>query len=78
MATNTLVRYTKEELPDKTALEIWKHARGNPTFTAVKALVAQELERQYDTYVSQPASEFNRGQVIALKNLLHFFNTGEL
>jgi hypothetical protein len=44
--------------------------RQNPLFNAVIDAVAQALEEERDRYEGEPANEFARGRVCALRALL--------
>lgn len=51
--------------------------RTAPRFDDYVALTLDMLEKERDYYIEQPASEFNRGKVKALKEVVHFLKTGE-
>jgi len=59
------------------ALDTWKMARSGPRFNELIGLMEIMLDDARELYVEQAASEFNRGKVKALKEVVHFLKTGE-
>lgn len=51
--------------------------RRTPRFDDFLFLMEQQLETAREVYIEQPASELNRGKVLALKQVVHFLKTGE-
>ncbi len=56
---------------------LWKRMSGSPEFYAFEQIVEARLENARMTYEVSPASEFNRGAVNEIKNLLTFLRTGD-
>lgn len=57
--------------------ETWMVVRQSPRYDDLLFLVEQMLDNEREVYIAQPASEFNRGKVIALRQMKHFLTTGE-
>ncbi len=57
--------------------ETWDVVRRSPRYDDLVFLVEQMLDREREAYIEQPANEFNRGKVIALRQMIHFLSTGE-
>lgn len=57
--------------------ETWDVVRRAPRYDDLVFLVEQMLDAERERYIEQPASEFNRGKVMALRQMMHFLTTGE-
>lgn len=57
--------------------ETWMVVRQSPRYDDLLFLIEQMLDTEREQYIMQPASEFNRGKVMALRQVQHFLTTGE-
>lgn len=58
--------------------EVWYTLRAMPRYNDLLNLIDTLLEDRREEYIEQPASEFNRGKVVALREVLTFLKQGEL
>jgi hypothetical protein len=65
------------ETPAPSARETWTFVRQSPRFDDFTSLIDGMLDDAREAYIEQPASEFNRGKVMALRQVVHFLKTGE-
>jgi hypothetical protein len=63
---------------DATPRDVWRALRSSQQFGNLVETVTQLRDERRAVYVNQMASEFNRGQVVALNAVLEFFDTGEI
>lgn len=58
--------------------QVWMTLRSMPRYDDLLYLIETLLEQRREEYIEQPASEFNRGKVVALREVLTFLKSGEL
>ena len=59
------------------ARETWLIQRTAPRFDDFVRLMTKMMDDEREVYIEQPASEFNRGKVMAMRRVVHFLKTGE-
>ena len=77
MSTSLDQRPRANASPQRSAKELWVSLSRGPMFNEFVDLLRTQHAALQNIYETQPASEFNRGKVLALRGVISFLQSGD-